>query len=90
MISQQHLGQIAQLASAEPVSEKVVDQLREKFPDIHFTYCMDDDVVAAKPVHEASAFNLYLIDSRNHCLCFTQDSEVATGVVLAEIEDEIE
>ncbi len=52
------------------------------------TYCMNDDVIAAKPVFEQKAFNLYLVDSRNHCLCFTRDMEVATGVVLAEIEDD--
>ncbi len=47
-----------------------------------------DDVVTARPVFEEGAFNLYLIDSRNRCLCFTEDMEVATGVVLAEIERE--
>ena len=62
--------------------------MRNSFSGIHFTYCMDDDVVAATPVHEEANFNLYLIDSRNHCLSFTQDMEVATGVVLAEIDDD--
>jgi hypothetical protein len=47
---------------------------------------MDDDVIAASPLHESENFNLYLIDSRNHCLCFTQDMNVATGIVVAEIE----
>jgi hypothetical protein len=88
LITQQQLEQIAHQVSAEPVSEAVVDQLRGSFSDIHFTYCMDDDVVTATPVYEGEAFNLYLIDSRNHCLCFTQDMDVATGVVLAEIEED--
>lgn len=88
MITQQQLDQIAQLAALQPISDAIVDQLRGHFPDIHFTYCSDDDVVAAKPVYEDGEFNLYLIDSRNHCLSFTQDMEVATGVVLAEIEDD--
>ena len=88
MITQQQLEQIARQAKISPVSETVVDQLRGSFSDIHFTYCMDDDVVAAMPVYEDQAFNLYLIDSRNHCLCFTEDMDVATGVVLAEIEED--
>ena len=87
MITRQQLVQIARQAKVSPVSETVVDQLRSSFSDIHFTYCMDDDVVAAKPVYEDESFNLYLIDSRNHCLCFTQDMDVATGVVLAKIEE---
>ena len=88
MITRQQLEQIGRVAAQGPVSEVLLAQLRSRFPDIHFTYCMDDDVMAAKPLYEDPAFNLYLIDSRDHCLCFTQDLEVATGVVLAEIEAE--
>jgi hypothetical protein len=89
VISQQQLDQIGQLAAAQPISETLVVQLRSRFPSIHFTYCMDDDVVGVNPVFKESAFNLYLIDSRNHCLGFTEDRVVATGVVLAEIEDNL-
>jgi len=86
MISQVQLEQVSGVLAAQPIDEAVLATLRERFPDIHFTYCMDDDVVAASPVHAADAFNLYLIDSRNHCLCFTQEMDVATGIVVAEIE----
>lgn len=87
MITQEQLSEIGQFAHAQVVSDQVVDELRKQFPEIHFTYCMDDDVVSASPVLEDETFNLYLIDSRDHCLCFTQDLDIATGVVLAEIED---
>jgi hypothetical protein len=86
MISQAQLDQVSGMLAAQPIGEAAVTALRERFPDIHFTYCMDDDVVAASPVHETESFNLYLIDSRNHCLCFTQEMDVATGIVVAEIE----
>lgn len=86
MISQVQLEQVSGVLVRQPIDEAVLTTLRERFPDIHFTYCMDDDVVAASPVHEAETFNLYLIDSRNHCLCFTQEMDVATGIVVAEIE----
>ena len=40
-------------------------------------------------VLESKAFNVYLIDGREHCLCLTNDFDVATGIVLAEvIEDD--
>lgn len=87
MISRQLLEQISREVSSHTLSEELTGQLRHSFPDIHFTYCLDDDVVAAKPVVEEASFNLYLIDSRNHCLSFTQELEVATGVVVAEIDD---
>ncbi|MCG7900017.1 MAG: DUF6129 family protein [Candidatus Thiodiazotropha lotti] len=86
MISQAQINDIGGLLKQQMIDESSVNELRQKFPDIHFTYCMDDDVIAALPLHEAETFNLYLIDSRNHCLCFTQDMEIATGIVVAEIE----
>ena len=67
-----------------------VDVLRGQFPGIHFTYCSDDDVFAAKPVLETKTFNLYLIDSRSHCPGFTLDGDIATGIVVTEVEPEDE
>ena len=59
--------------------------LRQQYPTIHFTYCMDDDLPNNAPVFEHKNFNLYLIDGRDHCLCLTNDFEAATGIVVAEI-----
>jgi hypothetical protein len=87
MITQLQLDGVGEFLSRHPLGESAVMELRQRYPEIHFTYCMDDDVVAATPLREADRFNLYLIDSRSHCLSFTQDPDVATGVVVAEIED---
>ena len=89
MISQQQLERISELVTRESVIESgSVERLRGEFPDIHFTYCMDDDVFAALPVLEQERFNLYLVDSRNHCISLTQDREIATGILVAEVEPE--
>ena len=89
MITRQQLDQVGELVTREAVLETgSVEVLRGHFPDIHFTYCMDDDVYAAKPVLEGESFNLYLIDSRSHCLGFTQDGDIATGIVVAEVDPE--
>lgn len=88
MITEEQLNRISELVKAGPISEQVVERLRGSFPDIHFTYCMDDDVVGAKPVFEDPTFNLYLVDSSSHCLALTQDPEAASGLVLAEIEED--
>ncbi len=77
------------IESQLPLDEAVVMGLRNAYPDFHFTYCMDDDIVTGKPVLEREGFNLYLIDGREHCLCLTNNHDVATGVVVAEVvEDE--
>jgi hypothetical protein len=88
MISQTQIDQIDELLSQSPFDAGTVDALRARFSDIHFTYCMDDDVYGTSPVLEREQFNLYLIDSRNHCLAFTQDREIASGIVVAEVEPE--
>ncbi|MES9867815.1 MAG: DUF6129 family protein [Candidatus Thiodiazotropha sp. LLP2] len=87
MITQTQVENIGTLLTQGVFDESTIVDLRKQFPDIHFTYCMDDDVIAASPLHESETFNLYLIDSRNHCLSFTQDLDVATGIVVAEIEE---
>jgi hypothetical protein len=74
-------GKIAQLG----INESVLATLRQAYPDIHFTYCMDDDIPNNEPVLTHDDFNLYLVDGREHCLCLTDNPEVATGIVVAEI-----
>jgi len=59
--------------------------LRQQYQGIHFTYCMDDDLPNNTPVIERKDFNLYLVDGREHCLCLTNDYDVATGIVVAEV-----
>jgi hypothetical protein len=89
MITQKQLKQIGDLVMhASVLDSGSIDPLRSQFPEIHFTYCMDDDVYAALPVLERERFNLYLVDSRDHCLSLTQDNEIATGIVVAEVEPE--
>ena len=70
------------------LDEQAVSQLRDSWPNIHFTYCSDDDISAARPVRQSAGFNIYLVDGRDHCLKFTSDIEHATGLVLAELEAE--
>lgn len=68
------------------IDDAVVSSLRESYPEIHFTYCQDDDITAGNPVIENTNFNIYLIDGREHCLCLTNDYDTATGIVIAEVE----
>jgi len=85
MISQETLALIAGTISAAGVDESVIAALRNDYPQLHFTYCSEDDIPNNEPVLEQEQFNLYLVDGREHCLCLTRDFENATGVVVAEI-----
>jgi hypothetical protein len=70
------------------LSEQSLQELRANHPDVHFTYCMDDDIGSHQPYQSHHGFNVYLVDGREHCLKFTKDLEHATGLVLAEVIDD--
>ena len=90
MVSMENAREIADEVKHKGLDYDTVATLRQSYPDIHFTYCMDDDITNGKPVLEADAFNVYLVDGREHCLCLTNDFDVATGIVLAEVIDDDE
>jgi hypothetical protein len=85
MITTTQLAEISSQIKAHGMDESILSPLRQAYQNIHFTYCMDDDVGSYQPVLTETAFNLYLIDGREHCLRFTNDYDIATGVVIAEI-----
>ncbi len=69
------------------LSDSTVEQLRSSYRACHFTYCADDDVHFSKAYMERPSFNVYLVDSREHCSTITTDFETASGMVLAEIRE---
>lgn len=85
MIEEKLIEAIAERTEKTGLSESVLMDLRRQYPDLHFTYCMDDDIGNAKPIVSRSKFNIYLVDSREHCLRLTNDPAIATGIVLAEV-----
>ena len=88
MIAEETIDKIDTLLTDHGLDESAVSRLRSLWPEIHFTYCSDDDICGPPAVRESDGFSIYLIDSRDHCLSFTSDRTVATGLVLAEHEEE--
>lgn len=88
MIAQAVLEQIAaQVAQTGPNTATLM-ALRAGFPGIHFTYCLDDDIHSGRAAVSRDGFNLYLVDSSDHCLSLTTALEHATGIVMAEVVDD--
>jgi Family of unknown function (DUF6129) len=85
MLSSEQVQQVANHIGDQTLTETLISGIRSEFPGIHFTYCMDDDIPEREPVLSHTSFNLYLIDGREHCLCFTNNLEHATGIVIAEV-----
>lgn len=90
MIESEQVTEIADWLSQQPLNQDTIQTLRQRYPQMHFSYCMDDDVGAVEPIHQHSAFNLYLLDSSQHCLTFTQNLSAASGLLVAEVIDEDE
>ncbi len=86
MISQTQLDEIIREVEQASLNDALIVRLRGAYPGVHFTHCMDDDIpVNAKPVVEKGRFNVYLVNSSDHCSVLTNDAAVASGVVLAEV-----
>ncbi|WP_027854787.1 DUF6129 family protein [Marinobacterium litorale] len=86
MITEDVLNEICDFASSQVIGEELVAELRIKYPDYHFTWCFDDDIGAtAKPWAERPTFNLYLVNSADHCSKLSNDPGSASGIVVAEV-----
>jgi hypothetical protein len=94
MIAPEQIDRIALVVERAGLSQQTLSALRESFADLHFTYCMDEDIGdgidAAAPVRVSPGFKIYLVDGRSHCMRLTADLESATGLVLAELDTESE
>jgi hypothetical protein len=65
--------------------------LRQRFPDLHFTECSEDDVSPRyQPALSVEGYDLFLISgSSGHCLALTNDAANATGILIAaKVDDE--
>ncbi len=88
MITPERLEAIVAAVETQGLADTHLTFLRGDFPDLHFTWCMDDDVCGPRPAAVGKGFNVYLVDSSNHCLVFTPSLEAASGVVIAEVGED--
>ncbi len=85
MIADGDIDAITAFAADAGASDATAAALRSRWPDYHFTYCLDDDVsAAARPVRVTEGFNLYLVAGAGGCIGFVASPDSATGVVIAE------
>jgi hypothetical protein len=82
MISGDDLARIDGLLAAPPDSNPLAD-FRSRFPGLSLTRCDASDMSGESAFREYPAFNLYLVDSRDHCWHLTRDPAAATGIVVA-------
>ena len=86
MLNEAMIDDIARFVDQQGATDETIAALRGQFEGCHFSLCFEDDInTNARPFREFSAFNLYLVDSRDHCSVLTNDEANASGVVIAEV-----
>lgn len=86
MITPRQLVQVSELIQLNAH----IALLRERFPQLHFTECSDDDVSPRyPPAFSLDSHHLYLVaGAAGHCLELTDEYETASGILLAARVDE--
>jgi len=82
-------AQLVQVGEATLLDARAAS-LRQRFPELHFTECSEDDVSPLyRPALCLEAHDLYLISGASgHCLALTNNAEAATGILIAAKVDE--
>ena len=83
MISQDDLMRIDGLLASPAAGSNPLTDFRGTFPGLSLTRCDAFDMRDEQVFREYPAFNLYLVDGRDHCWHITQDMNAATGIVVA-------
>lgn len=68
--------------------DAVVRAVREANPDLSNVTGAHAAVMAEEPFREEPGFNLYLVDGNNHCWLITDKPDSATGVVIAQSDED--
>jgi hypothetical protein len=87
-ISEADLEGIAQALdiSAAP-GQAALAAMRQRFPALKFIH-LDASDIEGKPIRSAQQFDLYLLDTREHCPVLTEDLSIAGAIVLTPRREE--
>ena len=83
MISESDLVRLDGLLATPAAGSNPLQDFRGSFPGLSLTRCDAWDMRDEQAFREYPAFNLYLVDGRNHCWQITRDPNAATGIVVA-------
>jgi hypothetical protein len=81
-INQQELQEIETLLTGAEAGGSALAALRLKFPHLKWSRCDASDVLE-EPYRSFNAYDLHLMDVRDHCPVVVTDPEAAGGAILA-------
>jgi hypothetical protein len=78
------LEQIRALLEGEGPAAERIASLRKALPGISLTRCDASDMDTETPALTLPGFDVYFIDTSEHCARITTQPEAATGLIVAE------
>ena len=66
-----------------PSGDNPVPAVRASFPDLSVTRCAADDMRDETPFCRIGEYDLFLVDTSNHCWHIIDEPAAATGIILA-------
>jgi len=81
-INAQELQEIEKLLTDAEADGSVLTALRLKFPHLKWSRCDASDVLE-DPYSSFNAYDLHLMDVRDHCPAIVADPDFASGAILA-------
>ncbi|MDD2893244.1 MAG: DUF6129 family protein [Halothiobacillaceae bacterium] len=84
VLSSARLEEISHAVASIGMADDLLLRLRADYPELRFSQCSEDDIPARlQPVLASEGFDLYLMDTREHCITLSNDLDTASGVVIA-------
>jgi hypothetical protein len=78
------LERIRTALDAEGTTAERLANLRQALPGVSLTRCDASDVDTETPALQTAGFDVFFVDTSEHCARITSDPETASGLIVAE------
>lgn len=82
-LSSEQLSGLENLLLAVAPGANPLPQIRAGLPDMSVTRCDAEDMRGEAPYRRSGDYDLFLVDTSNHCWRIIDDPQIASGVVIA-------
>ena len=82
-LSPEQLSGLERLLLAAEAGASPLPQIRAGLPGLTVTRCDAEDMRGESPYRRSGAYDLFLVDTSNHCWRIIDDLQAASGVVIA-------
>ncbi|GAA5214945.1 DUF6129 family protein [Corallincola platygyrae] len=87
-LNQEIIDDLARELAKADLSEAYVAELRQRFPDVRFILCSEDDMGEREPYLALENVDLHLMAAQLGCACLTNNPEQSIGLILATREED--